>query len=201
MMNLKNLSPLITRRQVNLVNSMEIFYVIVLIATWFMCSRCTWRKLTLSKSPAINPETLAVHGGMLTIGVFFIWGTLNPNINALLPLVSTIAILIVFYATETNSEGFWRKRRNQFFGAGLLFCGVFAAQVAGCPALVISGLLLLCCIHKVQFTLGQFYRQQIKDFEGVKEKLFFLESSLRNQELIESSHESQPLPTRLDKAV
>ena len=73
-------------------------------------------------------------------------------------------------------------------------------QAISIDSLAISGMFLLLIIRKSQINLGSFYKFQIQDFVGVKEKLLLIETSLRNQNIIAEPAEDTP-SSKLDIAV
>lgn len=73
-------------------------------------------------------------------------------------------------------------------------------QAIAIDPLAISGLFLMLMIRKSQINLGSFYKFQIQDFKGVKEKLLFIETSLRNQSIISATPEDSS-SSNLDIAV
>ena len=73
-------------------------------------------------------------------------------------------------------------------------------QAIAIDPLAISGLFLMLMIRKSQINLGSFYKFQIQDFKGVKEKLLFIETSLRNQSIISATPEDSS-SSNLDIAI
>lgn len=174
-------------------------YFLLQIAAWYMCSRHTWRKISLSKSPAVNFENIAVNATMFSLTALFVSG-FGTTVQEFLPWFAGCGALVIFYATESNNECFWKKRRNLLYGGTFVGMAIATLQLIAIDSLAISGLFLLLMIRKSQINLGSFYKFQIQDFAGVKEKLLLIETSLRNQSIISNDSDDRPT-SNLDIAI